>query len=299
AAARARWGASGAGATCPTWGPPRGGGGPGTGGAVSSAPSLADRLLRGQQGARPLRPARSSARELPVWLISMFLLVHCEAGAVARCTSGSEGGRGSSPSSGGREGGLSPRGDDGSPSLDFDTLLRNRSALSPRTLAHAQSHANNAGCAAFLLRHLRKFLLLCAVPRNAAACRAVASLAAAGKGGRRGRAPPGLAVRRGGRRPRHRQDQPGAPGRARRDGTGGRDHRRGARPPEFSAAGPGRRPGGRAAHRHRGAHPADARRGGGAVGQRRVPDGREVTKLTEVGGSAGRTRDRRGRRARP
>ena len=149
------------------------GGGPSPGSASGPSPAP-----RGQQGTHPnsrsLRPARSSARELPVWLVSMFLLVHCEDGAVSRCTSG-------------------PDGSGGGGDRDLATdLLRGRhagananGALSPRTLAHAQSHADNAGCAAFLLRHLREFLLLCAVPRNPEACRAVAKLAAAGRGGAR------------------------------------------------------------------------------------------------------------------
>ena len=38
-------------------------------------------------GGGPIKPARSSARELPVWLISMFLLVHCENYAFLRCMS--------------------------------------------------------------------------------------------------------------------------------------------------------------------------------------------------------------------
>jgi TBCC domain-containing protein 1 len=113
----------------------------------------------------------------------MFLLVHCEGEAFLRCTSGDDDRRFAdhAESPGGRAdgGGVDP-------ALDFAALLHNRS-LSPRTRLHASSspgaHKNNANCAAFLLRHLRKFLLLCAVPRHALACRALATLAARGVGG--------------------------------------------------------------------------------------------------------------------
>lgn len=132
-----------------------------------------------------MKPARHSARELPVWLISMFLLVHCEYEAVMRCTSGGDDERRFSDHE------ITTTGDtmmnmmDGSSSsaLDFTALLHHKS-LSPRTRLHATgTHENNANCASFLLRHLRKFLLLCAVPRNAQACRALTTLAAAGIGG--------------------------------------------------------------------------------------------------------------------
>lgn len=125
-----------------------------------------------------MKPARHSARELPVWLISMFLLVHCENEAFLRCTSGDDDRRFADHAE--NPGGAS----DGDPTLDF-ALFHNRS-LSPRTRLHASSpgmHQNNANCAAFLLRHLRKFVLLCAVPRHALACRALATLAAKGGGG--------------------------------------------------------------------------------------------------------------------
>ena len=107
-------------------------------------PSPSSSSRGGGGGGGPIKPARSSARELPVWLISMFLLVHCEN---LRCMTGDD-------------------------VLSSSTLQ----ALSPG------SHINNANCAAYLLRHLRKFLLLCAVPRHTLACRALATLAAKGGG---------------------------------------------------------------------------------------------------------------------
>lgn len=151
----------------------------GLGGAVGggNVARQASQLLQQQQQQQKqrMKPARHSAKELPVWLISMFLLVHCEDQSFLRCTSGEDERRFSnadeSPKSFGRPG----TGDNNS--LDFSTMLLHRT-LSPRTRLHAGMHQNNANCASFLLRHLRKFLLLCAVPRNADACRAVAILAA-------------------------------------------------------------------------------------------------------------------------
>lgn len=117
----------------------------------------------GGGGGGPIKPARSWARELPVWLISMFLLVHCENYAFLRCMS-----------------------------CDDERRVADHTVASSATLSsstygglHAMSpasHLNNANCAAYLLRHLRKFLLLCAVPRHTLACRALATLSAKGGG---------------------------------------------------------------------------------------------------------------------
>ena len=96
-------------------------------------------------GGGPIKPARSSARELPVWLISMFLLVHCENYAFLRCMS-----------------------------CDDERRVADHTLASSATLGGLH--------AAYLLRHLRKFLLLCAVPRHTLACRALATLAAKGGG---------------------------------------------------------------------------------------------------------------------
>jgi hypothetical protein len=127
-----------------------------------------------REGGGGIKPARHSARELPVWLISMFLLVHCEDEAFLRCTSSDDDRRFSDHAE-----------NNGDPTVDYAALLHNRT-LSPRMRLHASSpgtHQNNANCAAFLLRHLRKFVLMCAVPRHALACRALATLAAKGGGG--------------------------------------------------------------------------------------------------------------------
>lgn len=117
----------------------------------------------GVGGGGPIKPARSSARELPVWLISMFLLIHCENYAFLRCMTG-----------------------------DDERRVADHTVASSATLSSSThgglhvlspiSHLNNANCAAYLLRHMRKFLLLCAVPRHTLACRALATLAAKGGG---------------------------------------------------------------------------------------------------------------------
>eukprot|EP00804_Cyclotella_cryptica_P030482 CCRYP_008557-RB/>CCRYP_008557-RB protein AED:0.07 eAED:0.07 QI:227/1/1/1/0.83/0.71/7/648/1147 len=154
------------------------------GSAVSSAASFTKQQQR-VSNASNMKPARHSAKELPVWLISMFLLVHCEDQVFLRCTSAEDERRFSNAEGGGGSPGAnSPRSlqhhtrpGEAENSLDFSTMLLHRS-LSPRTRLHAGMHQNNAHCASFLLRHLRKFLLLCAVPRNSEACRAIAALAA-------------------------------------------------------------------------------------------------------------------------
>jgi len=145
--------------------------------ATSPSHPSSSSSTRNNNSGGAMKPARHSAKELPVWLISMFLLVHCEMEAFLRCTSGEDERRFSSS-----ETPSSPTSGEGSSSLDFTALLHHKS-LSPRTRLHAAgSHQNNANCASFLLSNLRKFILLCAVPRNVAACKAVATLAARGSG---------------------------------------------------------------------------------------------------------------------
>ncbi|KAL7543773.1 hypothetical protein ACHAXR_013086 [Thalassiosira sp. AJA248-18] len=176
--------------------PPGGGGGtkdPSSSSSTQQQPHVPQTPTGGHSSSSSrMKPARHSAKELPVWLISMFLLAHCETESFLRCTSGEDERRFSDVSSA-----LSPLsasniidGDDGtagsSSSLDFSALLHHKT-LSPRTRLHAGMHQNNANCAKFLLRHLRKFILLCAVPRNIAACKAVAMLATRGGGGGDGR----------------------------------------------------------------------------------------------------------------
>ena len=130
-----------------------------------------------------MKPARHSAKELPVWLISMFLLLHCEDQSFIRCTSGEDERRFSSEGGSGHSGNITPKHQhtrSGDSENDVSSMLHHRS-LSLRTRIHAGVHQNHAHCASFILRHLRKFLLLCAVPRNPEACRAIAALAAQSK----------------------------------------------------------------------------------------------------------------------
>jgi len=130
-----------------------------------------------QQNRGSMKPARNSAKELPVWLIAMFLLLHCEDETFMRCTSGEDERRFSNSESDSLVSRLEGRGGVGTENaLDFQSMLLHRS-LSPRTRLHAGTHQNNGTCALFLLRHLRKFLLLCACPRNMDACNAVATIA--------------------------------------------------------------------------------------------------------------------------
>lgn len=146
--------------------------------ALGAGATTATNKPQSRVNASNMKPARHSAKELPVWLISMFLLVHCEDQAFMRCTSAEDERRFSNE--GGGSGGSSRHHQHGSrpgEENEFNSMLITRS-LSLRTRLHAGMHQNNAHCASFLLRHLRKFLLLCAVPRNSEACRAIAALAA-------------------------------------------------------------------------------------------------------------------------
>ena len=158
-----------------TSGNPTGGGG----GASYNQSSLSSSQQQQQQqqqyhrGGGSMKPAGNSAKELPVWLISMFLLLHCEDETFMRCTSGEDERRFSNSERDSLVSRLEGRGAENA--LDFQSMLLHRS-LSPRTRLHAGSHQNNGNCALFLLRHLRKFLLLCACPRNMDACEAVQTI---------------------------------------------------------------------------------------------------------------------------
>jgi len=139
--------------------------------------SLSQQQQQQHQQRGSMKPARKSAKELPVWLIAMFLLLHCEDETFMRCTSGEDERRFSNSESDSLVSRLEGRGVVGTENaLDFQSMLLHRS-LSPRTRLHAGTHENNGTCALFLLRHLRKFLLLCACPRNMDACKAVATIA--------------------------------------------------------------------------------------------------------------------------
>lgn len=162
-----------------------GGSGTGVGGAVPTSVDGSNNtgVMSGSKqqsriSSANMKPARHSAKELPVWLISMFLLVHCEDQVFLRCTSNEDERRFSNEGSTGSVTASSPRNrqQPGEADNEFNSMLIHRS-LSLRTRLHA-GNQNNVHCASFLLRHLRKFLLLCAVPRNSEACRAIAALAA-------------------------------------------------------------------------------------------------------------------------
>lgn len=91
----------------------------------------------------------SSTRELPVWLIGTFLLLHCEERALRRSLSG-------------KCGNVAPW---------------MNPVLSPRTRINAEQYTSNTHCVAYLLCHLRKLLLFTAVPHNSEALSAIAALA--------------------------------------------------------------------------------------------------------------------------
>lgn len=118
----------------------------------------------------------ASAKELPVWLVGTFLLLHCEEMAYLRNLSGQDERRFHGAT------GESANGPDAvanaaASNVDFTSLLKNPS-LSPRTRLHAGWNNDNSHCTAYILRQLRKILLLSAVSHNPDAVRACMHLAA-------------------------------------------------------------------------------------------------------------------------
>ncbi|CAJ1969394.1 unnamed protein product [Cylindrotheca closterium] len=114
---------------------------------------------------------QGTAKELPVWLITTFLLLHCEENAYMRNLSGIDDRRfyeGTSPA-------VDPLLKNGG-AVDFANLLKHP-YMSPRTRLHAGWNNDNSHCTAYLLRHLRKLLLLAAVSHNTDAMRACMHLA--------------------------------------------------------------------------------------------------------------------------
>ena len=127
--------------------------------------------------AKPSRKnAWAVAKELPVWLLGTFLLLHCEDQAFARNVSGEDERRFDAFS----RKGASSSGEILQPlhhgrKVDFSTLLTHPS-LSPRTRIHAQHHHTGMAHSSFVLTHLRKFLLFIALPHNAEALAALKNL---------------------------------------------------------------------------------------------------------------------------
>jgi len=123
------------------------------------------------------KSSAASAKQLPVWLLGIFLLLHTEEGAFARNVSGKTGAR--LPKIGD-----SASGGDGD-SVDASNLkgLKEEIApflpsLSPRTRIHASYSflGNGSKFSSFLFKHLRKILLMCAIPHNSDACEAISEM---------------------------------------------------------------------------------------------------------------------------
>jgi len=139
------------------------------------SPSGSNSIFVGRQGGvesvpQGSKPGRKNEKELPVWLIGMFLLLHCEEEAFLRNVSGEDERRFDSK--------LGRRGQNS----DILQPLRrgidtgnSNMALSPRTRLHAGIHIDNGHLSRFILCHIRKFLLLAALP-NPDALSAISSL---------------------------------------------------------------------------------------------------------------------------
>eukprot|EP00536_Pseudo-nitzschia_multiseries_P005962 jgi/Psemu1/191905/e_gw1.121.109.1 len=126
------------------------GGGTGGGGSVG-----------GTIDKRKYSSTSASAKELPVWLVATFLLMHCEEMAYQRNLSA-----------------LDDRRMNATTLSDPLMNLLKYPGLSPRAHLHSGWHNDNTHCTAYLLRHLRKLLLLAAVSHNPDAVRAIMHLAA-------------------------------------------------------------------------------------------------------------------------
>lgn len=123
------------------------------------------------------KASNAAAKELPVWLLGMFLLLHCEDLAFHRNVSGEDERRFDAllvRQGGGNIGTADWKNKFG---LDNMNLFMNPS-LSPRAQIHAGNAMDNSHCTVYLLRHLRKFLLLSALPSNADAIHAIETLSA-------------------------------------------------------------------------------------------------------------------------
>jgi len=118
------------------------------------------------------KSSTASAKELPVWLVGMFLLLHCEEEAFRRNVSGEDEQRFENLMAKQGSGFEIWKDGLGGKGVDFGMLLMH----SPRSQFHA-GRLDNSNCAAYLLRHLRKFLLMACVPHNAEALVALYTLA--------------------------------------------------------------------------------------------------------------------------
>lgn len=113
------------------------------------------------------KQSAASAKELPVWIIGTFLLLHCEEKVFQKNVSGEEEQR---------FGALMAK----NSSLEifgFGIGTHNSSILSLDAKLHNSSGLNHSNCTSYLLRHLRKFLLLACVPHNSDALIALVQLA--------------------------------------------------------------------------------------------------------------------------
>ena len=119
------------------------------------------------------KASNASAKELPVWLVGMFLLLHCEEEAFWRNVSGEDEQRFDALMA--KQHASSGFGEILGKGVDFNMLLMNPS-LSSRSQYHAGS-LDHSNCTAYILRHLRKFLLLACVPHNSDALVALYTLA--------------------------------------------------------------------------------------------------------------------------
>mmetsp|Transcript_534 Transcript_534/g.932 ORF Transcript_534/g.932 Transcript_534/m.932 type:complete len:955 (-) Transcript_534:131-2995(-) len=144
-------------------------------------------ILAGKQGSSSLhqekrnqpqsKASAASAKELPVWLVGMFLLLHCEDKAFWRNVSGEDEQRFDALMAKQQASSAAGFGEILGKGVDFSAILM-KHGLSTRTKwGYNAGNLDQSNCAAYLLRHLRKFLLLACVPHNSDALLALYELA--------------------------------------------------------------------------------------------------------------------------
>jgi TBCC domain-containing protein 1 len=123
------------------------------------------------------KASAASAKELPVWLVGTFLLLHCEDKAFWRNVSGEDEQRFDALMAKQQGSSAAGFGEILGKGVDFSALLM-KHGLSTRTKwGYNAGNLDQSHCAAYLLRHLRKFLLLACVPHNSDALLALYELA--------------------------------------------------------------------------------------------------------------------------
>jgi hypothetical protein len=171
-------------------------------GGKGSASSTQNHSIHSNQGGSHQKANAASAKELPVWLVGFFLLLHTEEHAHARNVSGDDERRFESGmaagfrGAGGGAGGVGVNGNKSSSASSSTSPFglepwgsppdknaaagagKSPGSLGPRTRLHATTEYDvlHRYLASFWEKHIRKLLLFCAIPQNPDAILALHSM---------------------------------------------------------------------------------------------------------------------------